>query len=547
MARHKVMAIGLDGFDATLAERYMAEGQMPALAELKKRAARFLLDEGAARRAGLPWEHVASGLSPEAAGRWGPVDFDPASYTAWQAGAQFAPWWAETDLRVVVFDPPFVDLCAARNTQGIVGWGSHSPGTRRIAGPTKLLAEFVRRFGDYPADEWTYGTPWPSTRRCQQMGEGLSHALDVRSRAAQWLATERFPDWEFFFAVAGELHSGMEGLWHGVDASHPLNTHPSAAPAAAALFDIHRALDRMVGLLVKAAGDAVVIAFNMGGTGPNNCDAQSMVLLPELLYRHAFGHSMLTIPSAWTASPNHLPILGEQETWDAASTSWVPEPPGESEPATMAANLRAVAHRFPEPVKSVLRMARSSAAQWRSRNAPPEKLVQDVGYIPGYHYRHHWPRMQAFALPAFLDGRIRINLRGRERDGIVELSQYEETCRTIETILGECRDPRTGEPAVASIERASSSNPMSLANSESDLLVVWRDVAGALEHPRLGLIGPVPLRRTGGHTRHGVAYLAGPGFEPGDRGVHASCDVTPTIVELLGAEPVTRLSGKSLL
>lgn len=267
MARHKVMAIGLDGFDATLAERYMAEGQMPALAELKKRAARFLLDEGAARRAGLPWEHVASGLSPEAAGRWGPVDFDPASYTAWQAGAQFAPWWAETDLRVVVFDPPFVDLCAARNTQGIVGWGSHSPGTRRIAGPTKLLAEFVRRFGDYPADEWTYGTPWPSTRRCQQMGEGLSHALDVRSRAAQWLATERFPDWEFFFAVAGELHSGMEGLWHGVDASHPLNTHPSAAPAAAALFDIHRALDRMVGLLVKAAGDAVVIAFNMEGRG----------------------------------------------------------------------------------------------------------------------------------------------------------------------------------------------------------------------------------------------------------------------------------------
>ena len=213
----------------------------------------------------------------------------------------------------------------------------------------------------------------------------------------------------------------------------------------------------------------------------------------------------------------------------------------------MAANLRAVAHRFPEPVKSALRMARSSAAQWRSRNAPPEKLVQDVGYIPGYHYRHHWPRMQAFALPAFLDGRIRINLRGRERDGIVELSQYEETCRTIETILGECRDPRTGEPAVASIERASSSNPMSLANSESDLLVVWRDVAGALEHPRLGLIGPVPLRRTGGHTRHGVAYLVGPGFEPGDRGVHASCDVTPTIVELLGAEPVTRLSGKSLL
>jgi len=41
MARQKVLAIGLDGFEVSLAERYMAEGQMPALAALRKRAARF--------------------------------------------------------------------------------------------------------------------------------------------------------------------------------------------------------------------------------------------------------------------------------------------------------------------------------------------------------------------------------------------------------------------------------------------------------------------------------------------------------------------------
>ena len=110
MTGHKVLAIGLDGLEVTLAERFMAEGQMPALADLRKRAARFLLDEGSAFRAGLPWEHVASGLSPEGAGRWGPVEFDPTSYTASQEGAHFAPWWAKTDLRVVVFDTPYVDL-----------------------------------------------------------------------------------------------------------------------------------------------------------------------------------------------------------------------------------------------------------------------------------------------------------------------------------------------------------------------------------------------------------------------------------------------------
>jgi predicted AlkP superfamily phosphohydrolase/phosphomutase len=167
--------------------------------------------------------------------------------------------------------------------------------------------------------------------------------------------------------------------------------------------------------------------------------------------------------------------------------------------------------------------------------------------MPAYHYRHHWHQMPAFAFPSFLDGRIRINLRGRERHGIVDLSRYEETCRMLETLLGECRDPRTGEPSVTTIERTSTANPLALSNSQSDLLVVWRDVAAAIEHPRLGLIGPVPLRRTGGHTRNGIAYLAAPGLEPGERGMRSSFDIIPTIMQLLGAEPTTRLAGKSLL
>jgi len=37
MIRHRVLGIGLDGLDVTLAERFMAEGQMPALADLRKR------------------------------------------------------------------------------------------------------------------------------------------------------------------------------------------------------------------------------------------------------------------------------------------------------------------------------------------------------------------------------------------------------------------------------------------------------------------------------------------------------------------------------
>ena len=168
--------------------------------------------------------------------------------------------------------------------------------------------------------------------------------------------------------------------------------------------------------------------------------------------------------------------------------------------------------------------------------------------MPSYWYRDYWPRMEAFALPSFFDGRIRINLRDRERDGIVELSRYDETCQALENLLQECRDPRTGEPVVARIERAAAANPLALTESESDLLVVWRDVATAIEHPRLGLIGPVPIRRTGGHTPNGIAYLVAPGLEAGERdGMRPSIDVVATIVQLLGANPAISLTGQSLM
>jgi hypothetical protein len=379
------------------------------------------------------------------------------------------------------------------------------------------------------------------------MGEALSRALDVRAHAASWLATERLPDWDLFFAVAGELHGAVEGLWHGRDPGHPLHGHPSASVAERALLDVHRALDRMLGGLMAARDDTALIAFNMGGMGPNHSDVASMVLLPELLYRHAFGRSLLAPRAEWTAARDGLPILEGADSWAVASEQWVPRnAPPKARRRLVPDTLPALARCLPRPVKRVLKAARAAATQWRSDGGPAVRL--DLGWQPAQRYREHWPGMPAFALPSFYDGRIRINLRGRERNGMVEPSRYEETCRGLESMLNECHNPRTGEPMVAFVERAWTRNPLELTGSEADLVVVWRDVAAALEHPRLGLVGPVPLLRTGGHTgRHGFAYIVAPGLDPGDRGVRSAFDVVPTMVRLLGHRPPAQMSGKSLL
>jgi predicted AlkP superfamily phosphohydrolase/phosphomutase len=549
--RERLLAIGLDGLEVTLAERLMAEGQMPALAELRRRSARFLLETEHSEDTDMPWAAVASGLSPRTANRWESIKFDPASYTAWQQGPRFAPWWAETDLRVVVFDAPHVDLRLAGNTQGIVEWGVQEPGNYPMARPQDLLAMFEQRFGAYPAREWMYANTWPSPAHTRLMGESLSHGLKVRSRAAQWLAVERFPEWDFFFAVSSELHAGTERLWHGLDARHPLHTLPSAGAAAQALVELHRELDAMVGQLIHIAGDAAIIVFNNGGMGPNCSDVPSMVLLPELLYRNAFGQTMLSVPPAWTASPDSVPLLDEHDDWAAACGSYVLDTSREATAVSRIGTrahslLRSVNHRLKGRPAAALRHLRPAATLRHFRRASEFRL--GVDWMPCYRYRHSWPRMPAFALPSFRHGRIRINLRGRERQGIVDLSCYEETCQSLETLLKECRDPRTGEPSVSGIERASTANPLALGSSEADLRVEWRNVAAAMEHPRLGLVGPVPFHRTGGHSGpYGVAYVVAPGVEPGDRGIRSSFDVAATMVQLLGVNPSVHPTGESLL
>jgi hypothetical protein len=282
----------------------------------------------------------------------------------------------------VVFDTPYVDLRRAPNTRGIVAWGAHDPGTSAAGRPDGVLDD-SGTLRPLPGRSWTYGIPWPSPERTREMGEALGHALDVRARAARWLMTERVPDWDLFFAVAGEAHGAIEGLWHGVDPSHPLHAHPSAPAADAALRAVHRGLDRMVAEVMAVAGNAAVVAFAMGGMGPNHSDIQSMVLLPELLYRHAFARSLLDVPAAWAAAPRTLPILTEEERWETAKLVSRPaSAPVEPGP------LRRAARVLPRPVRAALKGIQAGLASGRHgpRRAGPRPRV-----AAAYHYAAHWP------------------------------------------------------------------------------------------------------------------------------------------------------------
>ena len=528
----RILAIGLDGFEETYGSRLLAEGALPELAAMRDRGALVLLDHGPAQRTGLAWEHFWSGLSPEAGNRHAAVEFDPTQYLAWQEGARFEPFFAGHSERVVIFDAPYADLDHAPEVRGVVAWGSHDPGITggRLGRPDGIVDEINARFGPYPATEWTYATPWASPEACTEMGTQLAAGVDARREAAGWLLSERLPDWDLAIVVVAELHSAVEGLWHGIDPEHPLHHHRSAPAAGESLRSVHIAADRLVGDLTRQLEPDVVVVFTMGGMGPNESDLQSMVLLPELMHRWSSGGPALVVPDAWSADPSCIPNMNEGPTeWDR---EWFQERSGRGAKAIRGL-MRFAAEHLPQPlVRAVRNLRRRNAPHARSR---PGFL--SLGWQPASWYRHRWSKMAAFAIPSYYDGRIRINLRGREAHGIVDPADYDSLCEEVTAMLQQCTDPRTGRPSVAFVERPGATDPLAIGSSGCDIAVIWNGAANAISHPEFGLIGPVPFRRTGGHTgRHGSLLLVTEGVRVGDVGIASAFDVAPTLLTLLGGE-----------
>jgi hypothetical protein len=156
--------------------------------------------------------------------------------------------------------------------------------------------------------------------------------------------------------------------------------------------------------------------------------------------------------------------------------------------------------------------------------------------------------MSAFALPAFYDGQIRLNVCRREGRGKVSPQQYDEVCQEIASELTACTDPRTGQSVVREVVFTHPGDPMALTETEADIIVVWQGAPLAFRTSGSETVGPLAYRRPGGHTGgYGLSLWSGAGFLPGEHGVRSAFDVVPTLVEFLTGTTDFACDGRSFL
>ena len=127
--------------------------------------------------------------------------------------------------------------------------------------------------------------------------------------------------------------------------------------------------------------------------------------------------------------------------------------------------------------------------------------------LPAY----DWRKTRAFSLPTDQYGWIRINLSGRESEGIVQLDEYENVCNELEKMLSGLTS-EDGELLVQDVQRTAINRVGAIENPLPDLVVHWRDAALGLSLKIKGSrvrTETVSTKSTGQHASEGFCIYRG--------------------------------------
>lgn len=547
--RHPIIAIGLDSADPEVLEAWMDQGYLPTLNRLRQQGIYSRLRNlvpycdvpTPASCTELAWVSFLTGCLPQKSHYWDVIKFDNdcygIDYDLVDSGydyQDYPPFYAlGDDYQVIVFDPPVARLSKQASGLQMLGWGGHFPFSPSESHPSELWAEIEQTYGKNPVLFKDHGYFWKPAY-VRWLTQAVHASIETREAICQDLM-QRQP-WDLFMTVFGEYHSAAHSLVHLSQPNHPLYAD-YGKPGQDPLREVFVAIDQAIArILAQAPEPAYILCYSVHGMTANYTDLPSMLFLPELLYRYNFP-GKVALKSGSLGHPPQPPITHPlRNTWAGAVWSQKNDT---------------------HPLRRWLRPwlpARFLNSDGPDDLISPYELHAQgslLSYMPALWFSSLWPRMKAFALPSFSDGSIRINLKGREVQGIVEPEDYDALCAELTALVQDIKDARTGKPMVKSVTRTRRS-PLDRdpALPDSDLVVEWcEQLTDVVDSPQLGRVGPVPYGRTGGHREQGFMILQGPGIQPSERltSTPQSLDLAPTILSLLGAPIPDYMDGKPLV
>ena len=491
------MVIGIDGAEPELLNRWIASGDLPNLARLQSNSLTGQTRNPYALEAGAVWPAFHTGLNPGNQPQYdGQRFFDVEDYSfRWFEADKVEPnLWQHLSAqgkRCLVIDAPYVRLDPTMNGAMVLDWGVHvaadGMNIEFQTHPSALKDELLSIVGPDP----TQGIRCDS-RKLESLADYEAmlseYLLRIEKKAEMTAYLLNKGDWDFAETVFTDLHCLGHHFWHIHDRDHPLHDPRLLSALGDPLLEACRSLDSAVGKILDVLDDRTnVLLYVSHGMGPQYTGTGLLDKLLSIIERGK--------PAGWADRP-------------------------------MKARVRHLWRKVPGGIRAGLRGLRKPIAG-----------ILDTTEIDLDRSSRRFFEVHANNAT----GGIRLNLRGRETNGIVDPGEAPKLLKMIKTAILDIRNAESGEPIATDCIITSDLYRGRYDSYLPDMLVVWNRAAPIrrVESPAIGSVRQdYGDFRTGDHTPTGVFMASGQHIDQGflDDPVNV-VDFHSTLAAMLGVDP----------
>lgn len=519
----KTVLIGLDGATYTLLKPWMDASELPHLRNILDNGISGTLTSSMPPVTSPAWPCFMTGKNPGKHGVSWLLGRQRGSYEEMPLDSTFIDskslWeiMSEDGRKVAVLNVPITYPIRPINGVMISGFLT-PPGKRDFVYPSGLLDDLEEKFGPYqmdleaPALALVNQPPAAIEKILREAREMLDYKFSV---AEYVMEKDKF---DFFMLHIIETDRLQHWLWNLLDATHPHYQKDIAEKYQGQILEYYRDLDSRIGAIAAKAGpEATLMIMSDHGFGP--C------------------HKVIDL-NAWLLQEGYLKIKGD---WISQLKLFIWK---------MGWNLMAFYGLARTLMKSKLvqgllmkararRVGQRSRVQMRQALAPVFLSMRDID----------WTRSRAYCPTGY--GQIRVNLAGREPQGIVKPGEEYEVLRDeiMENLKG-LVDPETGERVDARVFAKEEIYSGKHARDLPDITFL-PDENKYLAHSPMTFISPSVFvddsPHRGSHRMDGILMISGEAMRRGVSIEGANImDLAPTILYFIGCKVPRDMDGRVL-
>ncbi len=513
--KRQIIAVGLEAAEIDLIQKWTKEGHLPTLSYLMETGAWRKLKSATEISSGATWASINTGVSPAKHGMgFYHRQLKNGSYRIVKKYADeigYPLFWeklSDANQRTAILDIPVIYPIKNFNGIQLIGWGAIGLNFKQSSQPPDLLKEIFSKFGHHPLEGW-YQKMIEDLNEWKELMLKLIAGLRMRTSIVKWILEKE--SWDFFLVSFAETHWVGHYFWHLIDITNPRYNSEIAQVCGDAILEVYKEVDNSLNEIIKLYPEATFLVFSNTGMGPNYSGHH---LIPEILKRIGLGGN-----SKNQNSKNILDIIFPAKRWGPYAIKKVEE---------------IVSAETIEKIKKVV----------------PEKLW-DNWTRKFLTMGNNWKHSKVFPVPSDFTGALRINLIGREPDGIVSPGkEYEDICSEIENAFLELINPDTGKNVVKEVIKVRDRYNGKYINDLPDIIIKWEGAnpISSLYSTRIGTVtGELPDKRSGAHRTYGFIIANGKYVRPLKELEEKNImDIAPTILHFFNVPIPDDIDGEVL-